>query len=54
VGRKKILTSTPIKILAEENNIKVLQPEKLKPSSQPSPSREKEQNDLNIFFNQLK
>jgi methionyl-tRNA formyltransferase len=30
VWRKKIITPTPIKILAEENNIKVLQPEKLK------------------------
>ena len=29
VGRKKILEKTPIKILAEENNIEVLQPEKL-------------------------
>lgn len=30
VWRKKIITPTPVKILAEENNIKVLQPEKLK------------------------
>jgi len=30
VWRKKIITATPIKILAKENNIKVLQPEKLK------------------------
>jgi len=30
IGRKKIITPTPIKILAQENNIKVLQPEKLK------------------------
>jgi len=29
VGRKKILEKTPIKILAEENEIEVLQPEKL-------------------------
>ena len=30
VGRKKIMTKTPIKNLAEENNITVLQPAKLK------------------------
>jgi len=30
IWRKKIITPTPIKILAEENKIKVLQPEKLK------------------------
>lgn len=30
VGRKKIITPTPIKILAEEKKIKVLQPEKLR------------------------
>ena len=30
VGRKKIITPTPVKLLAEKNNIKVLQPEKLK------------------------
>jgi len=30
VGRKKILEKTPVKILAEENNIEVLQPEKLR------------------------
>ncbi|MFK7779840.1 MAG: methionyl-tRNA formyltransferase [Candidatus Gracilibacteria bacterium] len=30
IGRKKIITKTPVKILAEENNIKILQPEKLK------------------------
>jgi methionyl-tRNA formyltransferase len=29
VGRKKILEKTPVKILAEENNIEVLQPKKL-------------------------
>jgi methionyl-tRNA formyltransferase len=29
VGRKKILEKTPVKILAEENNIEVRQPEKL-------------------------
>lgn len=40
VGRKKIITPTPIKILAKENNIKVLQPEKLKNN--------------NDFFEQLK
>lgn len=30
IGRKKILTPTPVKILAEEKNIPVLQPEKLR------------------------
>jgi len=30
VGRKKILVSTPVKIVAEENNIECLQPEKLR------------------------
>ena len=30
VWRKKIITATPVKILAEENNIKILQPEKLR------------------------
>jgi methionyl-tRNA formyltransferase len=30
IGRKKIITPTPVKVLALENNIKVLQPEKLK------------------------
>jgi methionyl-tRNA formyltransferase len=30
VGRKKIITPTPVKILAEENNIPVLQPNKLR------------------------
>lgn len=30
VWRKKIITPTPVKILAQENNIKVLQPEKLR------------------------
>ena len=30
IWRKKILTPTPVKILAEENNIPVLQPEKLR------------------------
>ncbi|MCP4522735.1 MAG: methionyl-tRNA formyltransferase [Candidatus Gracilibacteria bacterium] len=30
VGRKKIITPTPVKICAEENNIPVLQPERLK------------------------
>ena len=30
VWRKKIMTPTPLKVLAEENNIPVLQPEKLK------------------------
>lgn len=30
VGRKKIITKTPIKILAEEKNIKISQPQKLK------------------------
>ena len=30
VWRKKIITATPIKIFAEKNNIKVLQPEKLR------------------------
>ena len=30
IGRKKIITPTPVKILAEANNIKVLQPEKLR------------------------
>ena len=34
VGRKKILEKTPIKILAEENNIEVLQPEKLLKNSE--------------------
>ena len=32
VGRKKILEKTPVKILSEENNIEVLQPEKLRTS----------------------
>jgi methionyl-tRNA formyltransferase len=32
IGRKKILKKTPVKILAEKNNIKVLQPEKLRTS----------------------
>jgi methionyl-tRNA formyltransferase len=32
IGRKKILEKTPVKILAEENSIKVLQPEKLRTS----------------------
>ena len=36
VWRKKILEKTQTKIVAEENNIKILQPEKLKPSPQPS------------------
>ena len=40
VGRKKILEKTPVKILAEENNIEVLQPEKLRSSPQPSPEGE--------------
>jgi len=30
IWRKKIITPTPVKLLAEEKNIKVLQPEKLK------------------------
>lgn len=30
VGRKKIITPTPVKIVAQENNIEVLQPEKLR------------------------
>lgn len=30
VGRKKVLTKSPVKILAEENNIKVLQPKRLR------------------------
>jgi methionyl-tRNA formyltransferase len=30
VGRKKIITKTPVKILAEENNIEILQPTRLK------------------------
>ena len=29
IGRKKVLTSPPVKILAEKNNLKILQPEKL-------------------------
>jgi methionyl-tRNA formyltransferase len=33
VGRKKILTAPPVKILAETNGIEVLQPEKLKDNS---------------------
>ncbi len=33
VWRKKILENTPVKIVAEENNIKLLQPEKLKNNS---------------------
>ena len=53
VGRKKILELTPVKKVALENNIKVLQPEKLKPSSQPSPPREKEQEQINYFFEEL-
>jgi len=40
VGRKKILEKTAVKILAEENNIEVLQPEKLRSSPQPSPEGE--------------
>ncbi len=39
VWRKRILKPTPIKILAQENNIKILQPEKLKWN--------------NLFFNEL-
>ena len=31
VGRKKIMTKTPVKVLAEENNIEILQPTRLKP-----------------------
>jgi len=30
VGRKQILTASPVKLLALENNIKILQPEKIK------------------------
>jgi len=30
VGRKRVLTSPPVKVLALKNNIKILQPEKLK------------------------
>lgn len=30
IGRKKIITPTPVKVLAQENNIEVLQPEKLR------------------------
>lgn len=30
VGRKKVLTKSPVKILAEENNIKVFEPKKLR------------------------
>ena len=51
VWRKKILEKTQTKIVAEENNIKILQPEKLKPSPQPSPLEERE---LDEFFEQLK
>jgi methionyl-tRNA formyltransferase len=40
IWRKKIITPTPIKLLAEEKNIKVLQPEKLKDNTE--------------FFSQLK
>lgn len=29
VGRKKVLTPTPVKVVAEKNNIRVLQPEKI-------------------------
>ena len=29
VGRKKVLTPPPVKVVALENNIKVLQPEKI-------------------------
>jgi len=45
------LEKTQTKIVAEENNIKILQPEKLKPSPQPSPLEERE---LDEFFEQLK
>jgi methionyl-tRNA formyltransferase len=31
IGRKKVITKTPVKTLAEENNIKILQPTRLKP-----------------------
>ena len=34
VWRKKILENTPVKIVAEENNIKLLQPEKLRNNSE--------------------
>ena len=34
VGRKKILEKTPVKLLSEENNIEVLQPEKLLKNSE--------------------
>jgi methionyl-tRNA formyltransferase len=30
VGRKKILEATPVKKVAQENNLEVLQPEKLR------------------------
>jgi len=35
VGRKKIMTKTPVKVLAEENNIEILQPTRLKPHPNP-------------------
>ncbi len=54
VWRKKIITKTPVKILAEENNIKVLQPEKLKTSPQPSPLEEREQEQLEHFYKELR
>ena len=53
VGRKKILEATPVKKVAQENNLEVLQPEKLKPSSQPSPLREKEQEQIALFYEKL-
>jgi methionyl-tRNA formyltransferase len=53
VGRKKILEPTPVKKVAQENNLEVLQPEKLKPSSQPSPLREKEQEQIALFYEKL-
>ena len=54
VGRKKIITPTPIKVFAEEKWIKVFQPVKLKTSPQPSPSEEREQEEIIKFYEELK
>lgn len=54
IWRKKEIQETPLKKLAIENNINVLQPEKLKTSPQPSPSQERGQEQINLFIEELK
>ncbi|MDD3646350.1 MAG: methionyl-tRNA formyltransferase [Candidatus Gracilibacteria bacterium] len=53
VGRKKEILSTPVKALALEKNIEVLQPEKLKPSPQPFPQKAG-QEQISVFYKKLR